>query len=122
MNGKKEIYITKSTGNKPYEIFKRHPNGNTRKRGEGEEKRIGELIYCSEQELKENIRLSKERAREDDRTSKQIFRELIPFIQQYGNRSGGKILYLDINDKNEEGKPKIKVSYNLVEKVEEIED
>ncbi len=48
MNGQKVVYITKATGNNPYEIFKKHPNGNTRKRGESEEEKIGKLIYCSE--------------------------------------------------------------------------
>ncbi len=46
----------------------------------------------------------------------------MPFIQQYGNNPGGKIVYFDINDKDEEGKPKIKMSYSVADKVEEIED
>jgi hypothetical protein len=121
MNARKVIYTTKPTKNRPYEIFKRDPDGNTRVVGEGEEKKIGRMVYCSFEELQENIKLSNERARDDERTSKQIFRDLIFFVQQYGNNMGGIIVYEDINDR-ERGKPKIKRSYSKVVDIEEIMD
>jgi len=123
----KTTYITKPVEAKENrkarasETFIRSPDGNKRKLGNGEFENIGRLVYCSLEEANAILNDSRKKARESGvRTTSDFFYDEIFFATQMPEgEPGGIIFYERLEEKNEEGKPKIKRSYSLVEKIEE---
>jgi len=115
----KPIKATEYRKSRPSEIFIRSPDGNKRQIGGDDFKRIGRLIYCSLEEAAENIRISEERAKSENKTWQDVFREIIFFAGQMQDEPGGIIIYERLEEKDKGGKPKVKRSYSLVEKVRE---
>ncbi len=128
---KNTAYCTLGTKTKPKEIFIRSENGNKkiigkklediRKNLKGLGENIGRFVYCPLKEANNTLRKSRKDAVISDNTPEYFFRESIFFETQMGNFPGGIIIYEDGNEKTSKGLPKLKRSYSLVEKVEEIE-
>ena len=121
-------YITKPTNRtktqKPPEEFVKGEKGNTRG-FEGKTEEIGRIVYCSLDEAnriinecRENVRVRRASG-ETDSSVEDFFRDAIFNAAQLDNNPGGIVIYEDGTEKDREGRPKIKRSYALVERIEE---